>query len=73
MPDWHDVHRGLRRHGRDVDVVVARAQGAHPGDGYSYGQFCHHFRAVQGHLDLVMRQEHRAGEKLFVDFPRPAR
>ena len=24
---------------------------------------------VAAHLDVVMRQEHRAGEKLFVDFP----
>jgi transposase len=26
------------------------------------------YRAWVGHLDLVMRQEHRAGEKLFVDY-----
>ena len=43
---------------------------AHPDKGYSYSQFCHHYRAHQAHLDLVMRQERRAGEKkLFVDFP----
>lgn len=38
-------------------------------DGYSYSQFCLHYRAFQRHLDLPMRQEHRAGEHLFVDFP----
>src|SRR5205823_11364301 len=36
---------------------------------YSYPQFCLHYRTFQRHLDLPMRQEHRAGEKLFVDFP----
>jgi transposase len=39
----------------------------HP-DGYGYTQFCRHYRTWQGRLDLVMRQEHRAGQKLFVDF-----
>jgi transposase len=38
-------------------------------EGYQYTQSCRHYRTWQGRLDLVMRQEHRAGEKLFVDFP----
>jgi transposase len=37
-------------------------------DGYQYSWFCEHFRAWQGRLDVVMRQDHRAGEKLFVDY-----
>lgn len=37
--------------------------------GYPYSQFCHHYRRFQRPLDLVMRQEHKTGEKLFVDFP----
>jgi transposase len=37
--------------------------------GYQYTQFCDLYRRWQRHLDVVMRQEHRAGEKLFVDFP----
>ena len=28
-----------------------------------------HYRAWRRTVDVVMRQEHRAGEKLFVDFP----
>src|SRR5680860_456944 len=34
----------------------------------TYSWFCEHYRAWRGKLDLVMRQEHRAGEKLFVDY-----
>jgi transposase len=37
-------------------------------DGLQYTQFCEHYRRWRGRLDLVMRQEHRAGEKAFVDF-----
>ena len=38
-------------------------------DGYAYSQFCEHYRRWRRHLDVVMRQSHKAGEKLFVDFP----
>ena len=39
-------------------------------DGYAYSQFCEHYRRWRRHLDVVMRQSHKAGEKLVVDFPR---
>ena len=39
----------------------------HP-EGLQYSRFCEQYRAWAGKLDLVMRQEHRAGEKLFVDY-----
>jgi transposase len=37
-------------------------------DGYQYSQFCELYRRFSGKLKLWMRQEHRAGEKLFVDY-----
>lgn len=39
----------------------------HP-NGYQYSQFCNRYRIWSGALDLPMRQTHRAGEKLFVDY-----
>jgi transposase len=39
----------------------------HPG-GYRYSWFCHLYKSWAGKLDLVLRQEHRAGEKMFVDY-----
>ncbi len=38
-------------------------------DGHAYSQFCELYRRWRRHVDVVMRQEHKAGEKLFVDFP----
>ena len=67
MPDWPTVHRELRRKGVTLQLLHLEYKEQHP-DGYQYTQFCRHYRAWQGRLDLVMRQEHRAGEKLFVDF-----
>jgi transposase len=40
----------------------------HPADGYQYSQFCDIYRRYREQLDVELRQEHRAGEKTFVDF-----
>ena len=39
----------------------------HP-NGYNYSWFCDHYRRWLGKRDLSMRQNHRAGEKLFIDY-----
>jgi transposase len=67
LPHWPTVHRELRRKGVTLQLLHMEYKERHP-DGYGYTQFCRRYRAWQGRLDLVMRQEHRAGEKLFVDF-----
>jgi len=36
--------------------------------GYRYTQFCHHYRMWRRRISPSMRQVHRAGEKMFVDF-----
>jgi transposase len=46
---------------------VAGVQSAHT-EGFQYSWFCEQYRAWCGKLDLVMRQDHRGGEKLFVDW-----
>jgi transposase len=68
LPDWSMVHKELRRPGVTLMLLWVEYREAHP-DGYGYSQFAHHYKAWHGHLDLVMRQDHRAGEKCFVDFP----
>ena len=37
-------------------------------DGFQYSRFCQLYREWAGKIDLVMRQEHRAGEKVYVDY-----
>ncbi len=68
LPEWSVVHRELRRAGVTLMLLWHEYRAEHP-DGYSYSQFCAHYRAFAARVDLPMRQEHRAGEKLFVDFP----
>jgi transposase len=67
MPDWPTVHRELRRKGVTLQLLWLEYRERHP-EGFGYSWFCQAYRAWRGRLDLVMRQQHRAGEKLFVDF-----
>jgi transposase len=66
-PDWHWVHRELRQKGVTLMLLWQEYKSRH-GEGYQYSRFCDRYRHWRGRLDLVMRQEHRAGEKLFVDY-----
>ena len=37
-------------------------------DGYRYSRFCELYQRWRSKLDVVLRQEHKAGEKMFVDW-----
>jgi transposase len=67
LPDWSAVHRELKRKGVTLFLLWEEYKATHP-DGFQYSWFCQHYRAWAGKVDLVMRQPHRAGETLFVDY-----
>ena len=67
LPDWAQTHRELRRKGVTLSLLWHEYKSEHP-DGVQYSWFCDRYRAWAQRLDVVMRQEHRAGEKLFVDY-----
>jgi transposase len=66
-PDWTTVHRELKRPGVTLVLLWQEYKAITP-DGLQYSQFCEAYRQWAGKLDLVMRQSHRAGETLFVDY-----
>ncbi|MFQ6003956.1 MAG: IS21 family transposase [Woeseia sp.] len=67
VPDWAGVHRELKRKGVTLTLLWDEYKAANP-EGYQYSWFCEHYRHWLGKVDVVMRQDHRAGEKLFVDY-----
>ncbi|MEZ5554672.1 IS21 family transposase [Haliea sp.] len=67
IPDWSHIHGELKHKGVTLFLLWQEYRASHP-DGYQYSWFCEHYRAWQGKLDVVMRHDHRAGEKLFVDY-----
>jgi len=67
VPDWSVLHQELRRPGVTLMLLWEEYKADHP-EGFQYSWFCEHYHAWAGKLDVVMRQTHRAGEKLFVDY-----
>jgi len=65
--DWAEVHRELRRKSVTLSLLWVEYRQEHPG-GYGYSQFCHHYRTWAKQLKPMMRQKHKGGEKLFVDY-----
>ena len=65
--DWAAIHAELRRKGVTLFLLHQEYKENFP-DGYQYSRFCERYREWAGKIDLVMRQEHRAGEKMFVDY-----
>ena len=70
LPDFAYIDSELREYKRlniTKDLLWQEYRQCHA-DGYSYSQFCHHYRTWLKKRDYCMRQEHRYGEKLFVDY-----
>jgi len=67
VPDWSYIHQQLRHKSVTLMLLWQEYKEQFP-QGYQYSQFCHLYRQWAHHIDPVMRHEHRAGEKLFVDY-----
>jgi transposase len=65
--DWPLVHLELKKKHVTKASVWQEYREQHP-EGYGYSHFCEHYARWAGELHVTMRQRHRAGEKLFVDF-----
>jgi transposase len=70
-PDFPEIRQELKRKGVTKLLLWQEYRQRHPDDGYSYAQFCHRYRVWLGCQQRSMRQIHRAGEKLFVDYCGP--
>jgi len=68
QPDWNTIHQQLQQHRHlTLQLVWEEYRQAHP-EGYRYSWFCERYQHWRRHLDVVLRQEHKAGEKMFVDW-----
>lgn len=67
QPDWAAIDRELRRKGVTRQLLWEEYRQQHP-DGWQYATFNENYRKWKATTGLTMRQTHRAGEKLFVDY-----
>jgi len=69
-PDYEYIYSQLRTY-RKFNLTMVQLwleyKEKHP-DGYQYSQYCDLYRRWKGKLDYYMRQEHRYGEKAFIDY-----
>jgi transposase len=70
-PGFAWMHEELRRHKHvTLQLLWEEYKEAQP-EGYQYSQFCELYRRWARKVDVVLRQEHHAGEKMFVDHAGP--
>jgi transposase len=66
--DFAEIHRELKRKGVTKQLLWEEYRDANPDNHYQRSQFFFHYQQWQSRLRLSMRQTHRAGEKMFVDY-----
>lgn len=70
-PDYFQVHQELKTKGVTLQLLWAEYVERYGDKAYRYSQFCHHYRLWLGRQRRSMRQVHRAGEKVFIDYCGP--
>ena len=68
MPDWESVRQELTGKNVTKHLLWEAYTQQYPNSRYSYSQYCHHLGVWLAKQKRSMRQIHKAGETLFVDY-----
>lgn len=68
LPDWSEVYQELKHKGMTKLLLWEEYSQQYPNRCYSYAQYCALYQQWQKKQKRSMRQSHKAGEKLFVDY-----
>jgi len=66
--DFAEIRRQLQSHKHVTLQLLWEEYRQREAQGYSYSRFCELYQHWSRRQDVVLRQEHRAGEKMFVDW-----
>jgi transposase len=67
MPPMEHLFKELKRKGVTLQLLWYEYKETNP-EGYQYSQFCNLYRQWERKLDVTLRQHHRAGKNLFLDY-----
>jgi transposase len=67
MPPMDYLYQELKKKGVTLQLLWYEYKQSNP-EGYQYSQFCKRYQSWVDKLDICLRQQYRAGEKLFVDY-----
>ena len=68
QPDFASIQDQLKQHSNLTLALVWEEYRQVQPDGYRYSRFCELYQRWRRKQEVVLRQEHKAGEKLFVDW-----
>lgn len=71
LPDFALVHQELKRKGVTRLLLWEEYAAQYPQQHYSYSRFTELYQNYRRRLRVTLRQTHRAGEKMFVDYAGP--
>ena len=67
QPDYAAIHQQLQKPHVTLQLLWEEYQEANP-DGYRYSRFCELYQRWRRKQDVVLRQQHKPGERMFVDW-----
>lgn len=67
-PDWAQVHQQMKLPAVTLQLLWEEYRQAQGEQAYKYSAFCEKYARWARHLKRSMRQVHKAGERLFVDY-----
>ena len=70
LPDLPHIHKELHHPHVTLQLLWEEYRETYP-DGYQYSHFCQLYSKWSRKLDVTLRQEYKAGDKLFVDYAGP--
>jgi transposase len=65
--DFTNIHKELRRTGVTLQLLWEEYRDGNS-EGYSYSQYCEHYRRWRQRLNIYLRQQHKGGDVVFVDY-----
>jgi len=68
IPDWTEVHQELKRKAMTKRLLWEEYCQCHPTSCYSYSQYCDLYMQWSKRQRRSLRQLHKAGEKMFIDY-----
>lgn len=68
VPDWALIYKEMQKPNMTLQLLWEEYCQENPGAAYGFSSFCYKFVKYKRKLDISMRQSHRAGECVFVDF-----
>lgn len=67
MPNCSYIHEELKKKGVTLQLLWQEYKDMHP-DGYQSSQFCEYYYRWKKKINISLRQTHKVGEKMFVDY-----